>query len=111
MAADPLQLIARIEGVMREYEDDDKPQLQKMIEDISHTGALEVLADHFAIKDFITLLAGRIVEINKLLGEKRRMDELERENLLDRKGLYQEFIDMFDIEKKLSSMEKIVDTL
>ncbi len=100
-----------IENKRAEYSDEDQPQFQKLVADLQKADAMDALAQHWAMKEFLELLKGRIAGLNQVLSEKRKIDELERENMLDRKELYQEFINLFDLQKQKNTIEEIIKTL
>lgn len=86
-------------------------QLDDWISQIEVLEALRALSDHFVIKDMIAGYVERLRGLDKILLEKRKMTEVERENLLDRKDLYKEFIHSFNAEDRLSEIAKDIENL
>jgi len=78
----------------------------------SYIGELEsirAVSETDAIKRIIRNREEQIKEIDaKLLGV-RQMTELERLNLLDRRDLFREFINSFDVDNRLAVLAKEVE--
>lgn len=106
---DPHELISRIKKIKSEYEAGDQAQLDAWITQVGEIEALRALADNFIIKDLIKKYTEEIASIDLTLCTKRKMAELERENLLDKKSLYQEFIKTFDANNKIEEIVKMLD--
>ncbi len=95
----------RINGFDRsEYDEVAVAQMDGWLRRIDELEGIGALAEATAIKDRIKRLENEIKDIENKLLTVRDMTELERHNLLDRKDLYREFINSFDVDKSLENI-------
>lgn len=107
---DPQSLIDKIKGADHsKYEPVLLNEMASWIEQLQNIQARQALFDNFIITEMLEELRGKIVAMNTALLEERSMPELKRENLLDRKELYQEFIDRFNPTARLEEFSRIIE--
>ena len=88
------------------YEDVVTHTVAKWINQIEEIQASASLKEHFIIKNLIEKFRQKIIELDRQLLTQRKLPEMERELILDRKELYQEFITEFDTKHQLEEMER-----
>lgn len=100
----------RINGFDRsEYEEFAVAQMDSWLKRINEIEGIGAILDSPAIQDRIKRLEKEIKDIEVKLLTVRDMTELERHNLLDRKDLYFEFINSFDVDKSLEGIATEVE--
>lgn len=78
-------------------------------QEIARLEGLKAIAGHAAIKEMVKKYTEKITEIVRRLSTERKMPELDRENLLDRKELYTDFISTFDVDEAANLLAAEVD--
>lgn len=79
---------------------------KKRIEDLE---AIRAIAKTDVIQGLVKKYREAIKQTEVLLLTKRKMPELERENLLDQKDLFQDFINTFDVDKSLDNLANEIE--
>lgn len=71
--------------------------------------ARKEFSNNFIVKDLIASYQQKILDIDRILLEKRPLPELERERLLDQKAMYRDLTNSFDVTHSLQALEKAIN--
>jgi hypothetical protein len=92
-----------------EFSDELVAEMDGWIARLDQVEALRVLAENFIIQDMVKLYTSMIGDMDIVLLTNRKLSELDRLNLLDRKSLYKGFIDSFDADRQLEKLGKEIN--
>jgi hypothetical protein len=104
----------KIQSVRDEYDEDSQRIMDKWLTDLSEIEGIKELSSHMVIQSFMSRLRTQIEGINRQLQEKKSKDlpDKERDGLLDRKILFQNFISIFEgIEAREASILRSIEDL
>lgn len=114
---DSKNLLARINKIDRdEFEKDGSgDMLDEWIQQINEIEGLQAISETFVIKEMLMRYQNDVDTMNQILLSKPsgegpgKLSDLERNNILDKKLLYTEFIQSFNAEAKLAGIERQIE--
>ena len=106
-------LIKKIQGMRDGYEETEQYLFDQWIENLESAEALKGLRNHLGITKFLDLLAARIKNNENILTNKKSKDlpDKERDLLIVTNELYREFINFFDVNRQIETIEKNITYL
>jgi hypothetical protein len=105
-------LISKINSFNRsEYDSRVNGLLDGFLEAVREVQAVEAIAESDIIKKLIGKCESRVKEMDARLLTERKLSDLDRENLLDRKELYRDFMSTFDPGKRYEDIDRAIDSL
>ena len=87
------------------FDDESREDFKNWIKDIEEYEELKKLREHFLIKRLLDGLSAQIPSLETVLKQKRDITEIARLNIMDRIDMYNEFINTFNVEERLHSLE------
>uniref|UniRef100_A0A6H1ZBY5 Uncharacterized protein n=1 Tax=viral metagenome TaxID=1070528 RepID=A0A6H1ZBY5_9ZZZZ len=101
----PQDVLKKLQNLNRgEYDEASLMMIDAWAKSIEELEAKSAIAKLDVIQNMISGYAGSITGIDEILLFKRDLEPLERLNLLDRRELFQNFINSFDVDKQLNDL-------
>jgi hypothetical protein len=100
------ELLNKIERLLAKFQDpeflSDKEEIRGWREKIANAILIDGIKDHEGIKMLTRELSEQIVMINDILleADSKKINDIQRDRMLDRKSIYKELLSMLLIDKK-----------
>ena len=88
------------------FDDESQQQFQVWLGELEDLEEYGKLAKHYLVGKLIAKFQKEIVSLNGILLAKRQLETVERLNIMDRIDLYKEFINLFSIESRTTSIQE-----